>query len=268
MDEDKILIIDDEEALARFIEKILSCLGSSENPLTIQVANTGQNGINLARELQPDVVLLDIKLPDISGIDVLAQLKQMDPDVQVVMMTGFASLETAVAAVREGAYDYINKPFDSFTCKSTPNESANNAGINCGLKTATSGFSVQPLSGSKISRGLVNTLRGVNRIFGIETPPISSKNSGAYCTNSSQFLGENKIRSYPLQGLGSSTYGLSGFHIPSIPPFKLPPCMHSLHMITPLLRFFIVAEKLVVNALLYPAFFVYIGVTTVRSISG
>jgi len=113
MDEDKILIIDDEEALARFIEKILSSLGSSENPLTIQVANTGQNGINLARELQPDVVLLDIKLPDISGIDVLAQLKQMDPDVQVVMMTGFASLETAVAAVREGAYDYINKPFDS-----------------------------------------------------------------------------------------------------------------------------------------------------------
>jgi len=113
MDEDKILIIDDEEALAQFIEKILSGMADPENPVTIQIANTGQDGINLARELEPDVVLLDIKLPDISGIEVLAQLKQMDPDVQVVMMTGFASLETAVAAVREGAYDYINKPFDS-----------------------------------------------------------------------------------------------------------------------------------------------------------
>ena len=113
MDEDKILIIDDEEALAQFIKKILTGLGTTENPITIQVANTGQDGINIAGDLRPDVVLLDIKLPDISGIDVLSQLKQMDQDVQVIMMTGFASLETAVAAVREGAYDYINKPFDS-----------------------------------------------------------------------------------------------------------------------------------------------------------
>ncbi len=111
----RILIVDDEETLAKFIEKIVSEL--SEDALVgeveTKIATTGNDGIKAAEEFMPDVVLLDIKLPDISGIEVLSRLKEMDEDVQVIMMTGFASLETAVAAVREGAYDYINKPFES-----------------------------------------------------------------------------------------------------------------------------------------------------------
>ncbi len=109
----KILIIDDEETLAEFIEKILFDLKEYFSELEIKRANTGREGIITAQSFIPDVVLLDIKLPDISGIEVLTEIKRIDQDIQVIMMTGFASLETAVAAVREGAYDYINKPFES-----------------------------------------------------------------------------------------------------------------------------------------------------------
>jgi len=113
MSEKKILIVDDEETLAQFVEKILEELGDDEEPPKIEIANTGKEGIKKAGAMFPDVVLLDIKLPDISGVDVLRKIKEIDGDIEVIMMTGFASLETAVSAVREGAYDYINKPFDS-----------------------------------------------------------------------------------------------------------------------------------------------------------
>ncbi len=113
MNEYKILVIDDEVTLAEFIKKILIELNDDEKNLLVETANTGNDGIEIAKNFSPDVVLLDIKLPDISGIKILSLLKQFDPDVQVIIMTGFASLDTAVTAVREGAYDYINKPFDS-----------------------------------------------------------------------------------------------------------------------------------------------------------
>jgi len=113
MNEYKILVIDDEVTLAEFIKKILIELNNDERNILVETANTGNDGIEIAKKFSPDVVLLDIKLPDISGIKILSLLKQLDPDVQVIIMTGFASLDTAVVAVREGAYDYINKPFDS-----------------------------------------------------------------------------------------------------------------------------------------------------------
>lgn len=109
----KILIIDDEETLAEFIGKILLDLKEYFSEIEIKIANSGRDGVSTAQSFIPDVVLLDIKLPDISGIEVLSEIKRIDQDIQVIMMTGFASLETAVAAVREGAYDYINKPFES-----------------------------------------------------------------------------------------------------------------------------------------------------------
>lgn len=112
MNGSKILIVDDEETLAQFVAKILEELDEEEPP-EIEIANKGKDGIKKAEGMFPDVVLLDIKLPDISGIEVLKKIKEIDENTQVIMMTGFASLETAVSAVREGAYDYINKPFDS-----------------------------------------------------------------------------------------------------------------------------------------------------------
>jgi DNA-binding NtrC family response regulator len=69
-------------------------------------------GVLAAQQRQPDVVLLDLRLPNVSGIDVLKELKGKLPDLQVVMMTGDADVPTALAALRNGAYDYLMKPFD------------------------------------------------------------------------------------------------------------------------------------------------------------
>lgn len=113
--ERKILIIDDEENLAQFLEGILSELNEEEGDeiYTIKKEYTASDGLNTAYDFDPHVVLLDIKLPDRSGIEVLSEIKQYNDETQVIMMTGHASLETAISSVRQEAYDYIEKPLPS-----------------------------------------------------------------------------------------------------------------------------------------------------------
>ncbi|MEI6085481.1 MAG: response regulator [Verrucomicrobiota bacterium] len=78
------------------------------------VATCGREGIEYAKNHRVDAAILDIKMPDISGIEVLRALKEIDPDIECVMLTGYETVETARAAVRYGAADYLNKPFDVF----------------------------------------------------------------------------------------------------------------------------------------------------------
>jgi two-component system response regulator AtoC len=101
-----ILIIDDEKLLARQLEKALSQEGYS-----VMSAFTGEEGIELARRENPDLVLLDLRLPDTSGIDVLQNIVKLDPAPSAVMMTAHANVEAAVSAIKLGAYDFIEKPF-------------------------------------------------------------------------------------------------------------------------------------------------------------
>ncbi len=104
----KILIVDDEEALVLFLSKLLS----QDSPdYEIRIAYNGEDAIKMLEWFGPDCILQDIKLPDISGVEVLKAAKALDEDVQVIMMTAFASLETSIDAVKMGAYDYILKPF-------------------------------------------------------------------------------------------------------------------------------------------------------------
>jgi response regulator RpfG family c-di-GMP phosphodiesterase len=111
---DKILIIDDEKNLVEVIEAMLSESNSEEQvSYEIKKAHTASDGINIAADFNPDVVLLDLKLPDRPGTEVLTALKEMDNEVQVIMMTAHASVETAIQSVREKAYDYIQKPLPS-----------------------------------------------------------------------------------------------------------------------------------------------------------
>ncbi|HWP91573.1 MAG TPA: sigma-54 dependent transcriptional regulator [Thermodesulfobacteriota bacterium] len=101
-----ILIIDDEKLLAKQLEKALSQEGYS-----IISAFTGEEGIEFAKKENPDLVLLDLKLPDASGIDVLQNLVKLDPAPATIMMTAHANVEVAVSAIKLGAYDFIEKPF-------------------------------------------------------------------------------------------------------------------------------------------------------------
>ncbi len=111
---EKILIIDDEKNLVEVIEAMLSEFGDNEEDFyEIKKAYNASDGISTAMNFKPDVVLLDLKLPDRPGTEVLTALKEQDNEVQVIMMTAHASIETAIKSVREKAYDYIQKPLPS-----------------------------------------------------------------------------------------------------------------------------------------------------------
>jgi two-component system, NtrC family, response regulator AtoC len=103
----KILVVDDEHLIRWSLEQNLKKQGYE-----VITAGSGEDALRIVREDQPDLVLLDIQLPGISGIEVLEKVKDFDEDIIVIMVTAHGGLETAVTAMRMGAYDYLNKPFN------------------------------------------------------------------------------------------------------------------------------------------------------------
>jgi DNA-binding NtrC family response regulator len=102
-----ILIIDDEKAIRKTLSEILSYEGYK-----IDEAGDGEEGLKKAREKEYDVILCDIKMPKIDGIEFLEKAKEANPDIPIIMISGHGTIETAVEAVKKGAYDYISKPPD------------------------------------------------------------------------------------------------------------------------------------------------------------
>ena len=76
------------------------------------VAYTGEEGLRLAAENNPDVAVVDLRLPGLDGLRVLRHLREVSPSTEVVMMTAYASITTAVDAMKCGAFDYLSKPLD------------------------------------------------------------------------------------------------------------------------------------------------------------
>jgi len=103
----RVLVVDDEPTLLRALESLLKKKGYDVVGLESPIVATQR----LAQE-DFDVALLDIKMPELSGLELLSAVKHRRPEVEVIMMTGHATVETALAAVRAGAYDYLTKPFD------------------------------------------------------------------------------------------------------------------------------------------------------------
>lgn len=102
-----ILVIDDELALVRQLRRALEVEGHQ-----VATADTGSEAVGLLREGAPDLVLLDLRLPDASGLDVLREIREIDASVPVVLMTAYSSVQDAVEAMRRGANDYLPKPLD------------------------------------------------------------------------------------------------------------------------------------------------------------
>ncbi|HET7701738.1 MAG TPA: response regulator [Candidatus Limnocylindria bacterium] len=116
MAETCVLVVDDEESVATTIEAILKLDGHDVIAVT-----SGAEAIRLLNERQFDVVLTDLRLGDMDGIDVLREVQRTSPDTASIMLTGYASLESAVAALRSGAYDYLMKPSDVEELRATVN---------------------------------------------------------------------------------------------------------------------------------------------------
>lgn len=107
MSKAKILVVDDEKLQRWSLEQNLSKEG-----FVVTTAEKGLEGIGLFKEEMPDVVLLDIHLPDVSGITVLEGIKEINKDAIVIMITAFGDIQTAVKTIKLGAYDFVEKPFN------------------------------------------------------------------------------------------------------------------------------------------------------------
>ncbi len=106
--EAKILVVEDDEVLRQLLIDVLTDQGYE-----VEAAETGEEGLGTMEQDVFDVVLLDINLPGMDGMDVLRLVPARQPDSQVVMMTAFGTVDTAVEAMKQGAFDYINKPFST-----------------------------------------------------------------------------------------------------------------------------------------------------------
>ena len=102
----RILVVDDEESIRRLMEKELNSMRRN-----VCSADSARHALELIERQQFDVIVLDIRLPDGDGIDLLEKFKQAIPDVEVILITGYGNVENAVEAMKLGAYDYITKPF-------------------------------------------------------------------------------------------------------------------------------------------------------------
>jgi DNA-binding NtrC family response regulator len=100
-----LLLIEDEEVLAKNIKRTLEKLGHE-----VTVAASGREGERLFGELKPDLTLLDLRLPDAGGLEILPRLRAAEPGANVIIMTAYASVEDAVSAIKLGARDYLQKP--------------------------------------------------------------------------------------------------------------------------------------------------------------
>jgi DNA-binding NtrC family response regulator len=102
-----IVIIEDEALLSKQLVRALA--GSAHE---VQAADSGESGLKLVQEVHPDLVLLDLRLPDRSGLDLLLDIRQLDATLPVILMTAYGSVSDAVEAMRRGATDYLQKPLD------------------------------------------------------------------------------------------------------------------------------------------------------------
>lgn len=106
----RILVIDDEEGICRGIQRTLA-----PNGCQVAAVHDGQEGLEYVKNNPLDLVLIDVKIPGISGLDLIKLIHAVDPEIICIIITGYATVEMAVSAIKEGAYDFLTKPFTTDT---------------------------------------------------------------------------------------------------------------------------------------------------------
>lgn len=102
----KILVVDDEQVICSGCRMILSDLGHA-----VDTCKTCKEGLDAIRETEYHLVLLDMKLPDSDGMEILKTIRVEKPEMYIIVMTGYATIQNAVSTMRLGAFDYLSKPF-------------------------------------------------------------------------------------------------------------------------------------------------------------
>ncbi|MDO9528387.1 MAG: sigma-54 dependent transcriptional regulator [Syntrophales bacterium] len=120
----KILVVDDDRGMREFLDIMLTREGYD-----VKSAGDGKEALNLCRNHTFDLVITDLKMPKVGGIDFLKGIKEISPETMVILITAYASGETAVAAMKEGAYDYLEKNFDVEEFKDTISDALKKKGV-------------------------------------------------------------------------------------------------------------------------------------------
>jgi two-component system, NtrC family, response regulator AtoC len=165
-----VLIVDDEQSLARSAKAFLA-----DHGYEAEVAGTGEQALELLAALQPDVVFADVRLPGMSGLDLLKRIRAFDPVIPVIMLTAYGSIEGAVEAVKLGAYDYVKKPVDLEELKLLADRARETRLLKQELsyyrRRATSDVGFEGLVGeSRAVRAVLERARQVAALD--ETPPV------------------------------------------------------------------------------------------------
>ncbi|MBW1827456.1 MAG: response regulator [Deltaproteobacteria bacterium] len=102
----KILVVDDEKVIREGCREVLALEG-----FEVVLAENGEQGLKMIEEAHFDVILLDLMMPGLSGFDVLSHVKALHPDTSIIVITGYATVEHSIEAMKKGAFDFIPKPF-------------------------------------------------------------------------------------------------------------------------------------------------------------
>ena len=103
---DRLLVVDDEPSMREFLDILLVQEGYE-----VATASSGEEGFKVYRRFEPDLILTDVKMPGMSGLDLIREIHALDAAIPIIAITAYASADDAIRAVREGAYDYLSKPF-------------------------------------------------------------------------------------------------------------------------------------------------------------
>jgi DNA-binding NtrC family response regulator len=105
MDQDRVLLVDDEEEFVRALAKRLKVRG-----LNVEVSGDGESALEKVKQSDFDVIVLDLAMPGIDGLETLKRLREVNPDLQVILLTGHGTIKSGVEAMKEGATDFLEKP--------------------------------------------------------------------------------------------------------------------------------------------------------------
>lgn len=103
----RILVVDDERGMCEFLRFLLQ-----EEGYEVDIAHSGDQALEKVKESKFQLILADIKMPGLDGLEMLRKLREADEDTVVIVMTGYSSLDTAIKAIKYDASDYLTKPFD------------------------------------------------------------------------------------------------------------------------------------------------------------
>src|SRR6056297_255654 len=175
MDYSKILVIDDEPCIGRGCHLVLT-----EQDFLVKTCLTGQEGLKLLNQEDFDLLLLDMKLPDIDGMEILTSIHRDQPDIYVIVITGYSTVQNAVEAMKKGAYDYLSKPFSdeelSLTIKRALEKKKMSEENRTLRKQLLDRFSFSNIVGE--NQDLVNIFRKIEKVAQTETTVLLYGESG------------------------------------------------------------------------------------------